>query len=186
MKYSPSCYCYLLWLYQSCSLLICSLAILTSCSSDSVSARSNSTPHTLHPAAICHSSLQSNLVSRQGNHSSNQTTIDHVPHQEKSRHHSHLQQLERRVRLDQHQARRLTPQDDLESLVALHQQSPYNKHMYQILKNGKLLINADDLQTAVVYVRSLESNLNRLTQHSPYTIVKAIAPEGCVLTPTTE
>lgn len=58
--------------------------------------------------------------------------------------------------------------------------------MYQILKNGKILINADDLQTAVVYVRSLESNLNRLVEHSPYTIVKAIAPEGCVLTPTAE
>jgi hypothetical protein len=55
--------------------------------------------------------------------------------------------------------------------------------MYQILKNGKLLINADDLQTAVVYVRSLESNLDRFVSHSPYTIVKAIAPEGCVVTP---
>ena len=42
--------------------------------------------------------------------------------------------------------------------------------MYQVLKNGKLLINAQDLQTAVVYVRSLESNLNRHTSHSPYTI----------------
>ena len=47
--------------------------------------------------------------------------------------------------------------------------------MYQILKNGQLLINADNLQTAVVYVRSLESNLDRLTRHSPYTIVKVDA-----------
>ena len=45
--------------------------------------------------------------------------------------------------------------------------------MYQILKNGKLLINAQDMATAVVYMRSLESNLDRNTQHSPYTIVKA-------------
>lgn len=45
--------------------------------------------------------------------------------------------------------------------------------MYQVLKNGKLLINADNLETAMVYVRSLESNLNRLVKHSPYTIVKA-------------
>jgi len=45
--------------------------------------------------------------------------------------------------------------------------------MYQILKNGKLLINADDLATAVVYVKSLESTLDRSTSHSPYTIVKA-------------
>ena len=44
--------------------------------------------------------------------------------------------------------------------------------MYQILKNGNLLINADNLQTAVVYVRSLESNLDRSISHSPYTIVK--------------
>ena len=42
--------------------------------------------------------------------------------------------------------------------------------MYEILKNGKLLINADNLETAVVYVRSLESNLDRHTTHSPYTI----------------
>jgi hypothetical protein len=45
--------------------------------------------------------------------------------------------------------------------------------MYQILKNGKLLINAHDLQTAVVYVRSLESELIRGIEHSPYTIMKA-------------
>ena len=44
--------------------------------------------------------------------------------------------------------------------------------MYQILKNGNLLINAQDLQTAMVYVRSLESNLDRATEHSPYTIVR--------------
>ena len=42
--------------------------------------------------------------------------------------------------------------------------------MYQILKNGKLLINAQDMETAVVYMRSLESNLDRNVQHSPYTI----------------
>ena len=42
--------------------------------------------------------------------------------------------------------------------------------MYQILKNGKLLINAQDIETATVYIRSLESNLDRYTQHSPYTI----------------
>ena len=51
--------------------------------------------------------------------------------------------------------------------------------MYQILKNGKLLINADNLDTAVVYVRSLESNLDRSTSHSPYTIVRTIEPAGC-------
>ena len=42
--------------------------------------------------------------------------------------------------------------------------------MYQILKNGKLLINAQDMETAVVFMRSLESNLDRNVQHSPYTI----------------
>ena len=42
--------------------------------------------------------------------------------------------------------------------------------MYQILKNGKLLINAQDMETAGVYMRSLESNLDRNVHHSPYTI----------------
>jgi|TARA_R110002153_G_scaffold43788_2_gene123740 hypothetical protein len=42
--------------------------------------------------------------------------------------------------------------------------------MYQILKNGKLLINAQDIETAMVYMRSLESNLDRWNVHSPYTI----------------
>lgn len=186
MKYSPSCYYYLSWPFRSFLLLICSLVILTNCSNDSVSPRSDHTPHTLHQAAIQDSPLLTRLVSRQGNHSSNQTTIDHVPHQETRHHHSHLQQLERCVGLDQQQIRRRPPQDDTTSLVALLNQPDYNKHMYQILKNGKLLINADNLETAVVYVRSLESELIRGIQHSPYTIVKAIAPEGCVLTPTAE
>lgn len=42
--------------------------------------------------------------------------------------------------------------------------------MYQILKNGKLLINAQDMDTAVVFMKSLESNLDRNVSHSPYTI----------------
>lgn len=49
--------------------------------------------------------------------------------------------------------------------------------MYQILKNGTLLVNAQDLQTAVVYVKSLESNLDRNMMHSPYTIRK-VHPDG--------
>ncbi len=42
--------------------------------------------------------------------------------------------------------------------------------MYQVLNNGTILINADDLQTAIRFVQSLEAGLDRLTQHSPYTI----------------
>ena len=45
--------------------------------------------------------------------------------------------------------------------------------MYQVLKNGKVLINAQDLQTAVVFLRSLESNIDRNSMHSPYTIERA-------------
>lgn len=56
--------------------------------------------------------------------------------------------------------------------------------MYQVLKNGKLLINAHDLATATVYVKSLESELIRGVQHSPYTI--ELAPEGPVQLPTTD
>jgi hypothetical protein len=44
--------------------------------------------------------------------------------------------------------------------------------MYTILKNGTPVADAADLQTAVALVRTLESSLNRLTSHSPYTIQK--------------
>ena len=45
--------------------------------------------------------------------------------------------------------------------------------MYTILNNGTAVINCDDLQTAIRFVQSLESGLDRLKQHSPFTIVKA-------------
>lgn len=45
--------------------------------------------------------------------------------------------------------------------------------MYTILNNGTAVINCDDLQTAIRFVQSLESGLNRLTSHSPFTIVRA-------------
>ena len=46
--------------------------------------------------------------------------------------------------------------------------------MYQIVKNGtQVIINAQDLQTAVVYLRTLEHDINRANHHSPYTIVQA-------------
>ena len=44
--------------------------------------------------------------------------------------------------------------------------------MYQVLKNGTLLINAHDLETAVSFVKSMESELIAGVQHSPYTIQK--------------
>lgn len=44
--------------------------------------------------------------------------------------------------------------------------------MYQVLRNGNLLINAHDMETAIHFVKSLESNLDRATEHSPYTIVR--------------
>ena len=45
--------------------------------------------------------------------------------------------------------------------------------MYTILNNGTAVINCDDLQTAIRFVQSLESGLDRMKQHSPFTIVKA-------------
>ena len=45
--------------------------------------------------------------------------------------------------------------------------------MYTILNNGTAMIDCDDLQTAIRFVQSLESGLDRLKRHSPYTIVKA-------------
>lgn len=44
--------------------------------------------------------------------------------------------------------------------------------MFTILNNRTAVINCDDLQTAVRFVQSLESGLDRLKSHSPYTIVK--------------
>jgi len=45
--------------------------------------------------------------------------------------------------------------------------------MYTILNNNTAVINCDDLPTAIRFVQSLESGLDRLNSHSPYTIVKA-------------
>ena len=45
--------------------------------------------------------------------------------------------------------------------------------MYTILKNNTPVINTDNMQTAIRFVQSLESGLNRHTTHSPYTIVKS-------------
>lgn len=45
--------------------------------------------------------------------------------------------------------------------------------MYTILRGKTSVIDCDDLQSAIRFVQSLESGLNRLTSHSPYTIVKA-------------
>ena len=45
--------------------------------------------------------------------------------------------------------------------------------MYTILNNGTAVIDCDDLQTAIRFVQSLESGLDRLKSHSPFTIVRA-------------
>ena len=47
------------------------------------------------------------------------------------------------------------------------------KTMFTILRNGTPIINADDMQTAIRFVQSLESSLDRAVTHSPYTIIKA-------------
>ena len=45
--------------------------------------------------------------------------------------------------------------------------------MFTILNNNTAVIDCDDLQTAIRFVQSLESGLDRLKSHSPYTIVKS-------------
>jgi len=52
--------------------------------------------------------------------------------------------------------------------------------MFTILNNHTAVINCDDLQTAIRFVQSLESGLDRLKSHSPYTIVKTdtLVPEN--------
>ncbi len=47
--------------------------------------------------------------------------------------------------------------------------------MFTILRNGTPIINADDMQTAIRFVQSLESSLDRSISHSPYTIERADA-----------
>lgn len=96
----------------------------------------------------------------------------HVSYQEKQHHNSPHTKLERRACVDQQQNRRCHTQNDAGSLVALSTKTHYNTHMYQILNNGTLVINANDMETAIHFVKSLESNLDRNTQHSPYTIRK--------------
>ena len=52
--------------------------------------------------------------------------------------------------------------------------------MYTILNNQTAVINCDDLPTAIRFVQSLESGLDRVKSHSPYTIVRAedVPPEA--------
>ena len=48
---------------------------------------------------------------------------------------------------------------------------------YIILKNGNQMdFTPRDLNGAIRIIRQLESHINRLTEHSPYTIAKAHAP----------
>lgn len=44
--------------------------------------------------------------------------------------------------------------------------------MYTIMNKQTAVIDCDTLQTAIRFVQSLESGLDRNTQHSPFTIVK--------------
>jgi len=101
------------------------------------------------------------------NHNHNQS---HVSYQEKQHHNSPHTKLEPGAGVDQQQNRRCHTQNDAGCLVALSNKTSYNQHMYQILNNGTLVINAQDMQTAIRFVQNLESGLDRATQHSPYTI----------------
>jgi hypothetical protein len=42
--------------------------------------------------------------------------------------------------------------------------------MYKVLNNGQLHAICEGLDAAIALVRTLESSLNRLTTHSPFTI----------------
>ena len=45
--------------------------------------------------------------------------------------------------------------------------------MFTVLRNGTPIINAQDMQTAIRFVQSLESSIDRGATHSPFTIVRA-------------
>ena len=57
-----------------------------------------------------------------------------------------------------------------------HQSNQQHKrkleNMYQILKHKTIICQTDDLATAIKIVQTLESGLDRLKEHSPYTIDK--------------
>lgn len=46
-------------------------------------------------------------------------------------------------------------------------------YMFKVLNNDTAVAVTETLNEAITIVRSLEAGLDRLTQHSPYTIVKA-------------
>ena len=104
------------------------------------------------------------------NHS--EPTHAHVSYQAKQHHNSSITKLESGTRVDQQPTRRRLIAIDSSCLVAHSTKTHDNKHMYQVLTNGNLLINAHDMETAIHFVKSLESNLDRATEHSPYTIVR--------------
>ena len=78
MKYSPSFYYYLssLFLLVLSSTFSLGTGRTELTTIDSVGARSDHTPHTLHPAADHQFTHQQNMVPRQGNLQSNQTTMN--------------------------------------------------------------------------------------------------------------
>ena len=45
--------------------------------------------------------------------------------------------------------------------------------MYKVLNKDTAVAVTETINEAIMIVRSLEAGLDRLTQHSPYTIVKA-------------
>ena len=47
--------------------------------------------------------------------------------------------------------------------------------MYEVLRIGTVIINANNMETAIHFVKSLESQLDRHVQHSLYTIRKVDA-----------
>ena len=44
--------------------------------------------------------------------------------------------------------------------------------MDTVLRNGTPIINTQDIETAIRFIRSMESRQDRLSDHSPYTIEK--------------
>ena len=62
-------------------------------------------------------------------------------------------------------------------------QPHHNNNMYTVLKNNTPVINADDIETAVRFVQSMERALDRSIEHSPYTIVKNYYKWICYTSP---
>lgn len=48
-----------------------------------------------------------------------------------------------------------------------------NTHMYHVMNNNTIMATTDDLSAAILLIKTLETGLDTMIKHSPYTILRA-------------